>query len=336
MIGNMKCEKCGARVSSDNKFCPSCGNKIVVKKEQKTNDNVAIENNYNVIAGFFVFLYFISSLITANFVFVLKLICCLILAIMLFLKSNKKYLAFILLLITAISTFSALRSYRIDSYLRLFSWLLIFILTVINIKFVRTEINKFYFLPAVFQAILMIHLMYEYGSMNLFSFLGLSLLKELFLIFAMLFLGRYVILPEQAKINNNGRLKTERSLILYILLSIATFGLYGYYFIYSIAKDVNVVCKDDGEHTQGLIIYMLLSFLTLGIYSLYWEYKLGNRIQKNATKYDIIIVENGSSILLWRIFGLLICGIGTFIGTHILIKNTNAICSAYNKKYQLF
>ena len=327
----MKCEKCGAQVSSNNKYCPNCGRKIVFRKELKTSDSVAIGDNYNVIAGFLLFLYSIPSLLLLHLsvLFLPELICYLILAIMLFAKSSKQYLAFVLLLITVISILKV-------SYIHIASWLLIFVLTAINIKTIRSKINKFYFLPAVFQAIYVIYLTYSYCKLNSFRFLFLYWLEELVLVFTMLSLGHYVIIPEQIKVKNNGRLKTERSLILYILLSIATFGLYGYYFIYSVAKDVNVVCKDDEEKTPGLIIYLLLSFLTLGIYSLYWEYKVGNRIQKNAVKYDITIVENGSSILLWRVFGLLICGIGTFIGTNILIKNTNAICSAYNKKYQLF
>ncbi|MBP3200067.1 MAG: DUF4234 domain-containing protein [Lachnospiraceae bacterium] len=330
---NMKCEKCGAQVSSDNKYCPNCGREIIFRKELKTSDSVAIGDNYNVIAGFLVLLYFILSFILSSLSLNLSKICYLILAIMLFAKSSKQYLAFVLLLITVIST---VFSINITDYLRIASWLLIFVLTAINIKFLRSKINKLYFLPAVFQAIYAIYITYLYRGLNSFGLYSLYWLKEWVLVFAMLFLGYYVIIPEQIKVKNNGRLKTERSLILYILLSIATFGLYGYYFIYSVAKDVNVVCKDDEEKTPGLIIYLLLSFLTLGIYSLYWEYKVGNRIQKNAVKYDITIVENGSSILLWRVFGLLICGIGTFIGTNILIKNTNAICSAYNKKYQLF
>ena len=35
-------------------------------------------------------------------------------------------------------------------------------------------------------------------------------------------------------------------------------------------------------------------------------------------------------ILLWNLFGALICGIGPYISLSILIKNTNAICNGYN------
>ncbi len=128
------------------------------------------------------------------------------------------------------------------------------------------------------------------------------------------------------------RLKEDRGLVSTILLSIITCGIYGYYFIYSVAQDVNVACSDDGEKTPGLVAYILLSFITCGIYSWYWEYKLGNRLSANAHKYGVEVQENGTTILLWNIFGSLICGIGCFISLSIIIKNTNLICHQYNVK----
>jgi len=137
-------------------------------------------------------------------------------------------------------------------------------------------------------------------------------------------------------VNNNTsstefrRLKTDRSLLAYILLSFITCGIYGFYFIYNLSQDINVACRDDGERTPGLGTYIILSFFTCGIYSLYWEYKIGNRIQANSYRYDLNIQENGTSILMWRIFGAIICFVGSFVGTNILLKNANAICKAYN------
>ena len=130
-------------------------------------------------------------------------------------------------------------------------------------------------------------------------------------------------------------LKTDRSLIAYILLSLITCGIYGYYFIYTVARDINIACSDDDEETAGLGMFILLSIITCGIYGVYWEYKLGNRLAKNATSFGLTFQENGTTIIMWRIFGCLICFVGTFIGSHILIKNVNAICEAYNKSNHL-
>ena len=131
------------------------------------------------------------------------------------------------------------------------------------------------------------------------------------------------------------KLKDDRGLASYIILSIITCGIYGYYFIYKMAHDVNVACDGDGENTSGLVAFILLSMITCGIYAWYWYYKLGNRLANNAGRYGLCIQENGTTVLMWCIFGTLICGIGPFIAMHILIKNSNMICNAYNRTHGL-
>lgn len=128
-----------------------------------------------------------------------------------------------------------------------------------------------------------------------------------------------------------GRLQTDRSLIMYILLTIVTCGIYSYYFIYKMAQDVNTACEGDGDNTSGLLTFILLSYVTCGIYAIYWEYALGNRLAANAYRYGFSFQENGTTVLMWYLVGLLLCGLGPFIAMHILIKNTNAICMAYNQ-----
>ena len=125
--------------------------------------------------------------------------------------------------------------------------------------------------------------------------------------------------------------KTDRSLIMYILLSIITCGIYSWYFIYSLARDVNIMCRADGQKTGGLLAFILLSIITCGFYALYWEYSLGNRLASNAPRYGLNFQENGSTVLLWYLVGLLLCGIGPYIAMHILIKNSNALGIAYNR-----
>ena len=106
-------------------------------------------------------------------------------------------------------------------------------------------------------------------------------------------------------------------------------------FIYKMAHDVNIACEGDGEQTAGLVAFILLSIITCGIYSWVWYYKLGNRLAANAPRYGLSFQENGTTVLLWLVFGALLCGIGPFIAMNILIKNSNRICNAYNRKYNL-
>ena len=138
---------------------------------------------------------------------------------------------------------------------------------------------------------------------------------------------------QQIPPRGNGPVKTDRSLLTYILLTIVTCGIYGFYFQYTIARDVNNVLGDDGEQTAGLVAYIFLSLITCGIYSYIWLYKLGNRLAANAPRFGLNFQENGTTILMWNLFGSLLCCIGPFIAMHILIKNTNAICMAYNRSH---
>lgn len=126
-------------------------------------------------------------------------------------------------------------------------------------------------------------------------------------------------------------LKTDRGLLGYILLTFITCGIYSYYFIYSVARDVNTACEGDGKSTGGLLKFILLSIITCGIYSWIWQYSLGNRLASNAPRYGMSFQENGTTVLLWDLFGLFLCGIGPFIAMNIIIKNTNSICMAYNR-----
>jgi len=95
---------------------------------------------------------------------------------------------------------------------------------------------------------------------------------------------------------------------------------------------VNIICAGDGKQTAGLLKYLLFSLLTCGIYSYVWYYKLGNRLVENGPKYGIGLAENGTSVLVWMIFGSLLCGIGPFVALNIIIKNTNQLATAYLTK----
>lgn len=131
------------------------------------------------------------------------------------------------------------------------------------------------------------------------------------------------------------RLKDDRGLFSYIVLALITCGIYGYYFIYKMAADVNIACEGDGEQTAGLVAFVLLSIVTCGIYAWFWYYKLGNRLAANANRYGLSFQENGTTVLMWLIFGSFLCGIGPFVAMNILIKNTNKICNAYNRAHHL-
>ncbi|MBR3318572.1 MAG: DUF4234 domain-containing protein [Atopobiaceae bacterium] len=148
----------------------------------------------------------------------------------------------------------------------------------------------------------------------------------------------YPSVPGGAAPQGYAPIDANRNLATYILLSLVTCGIYGYWFIYMMAQDANTMCSDDGEETPGLAVYILLCFVTCGIYSLYWQYKLANRLQANAPRYGTVISEGGSDLLVWYVLGIVLSiftgGIGSlvsYVGTNILFKNMNTLAAAYNR-----
>lgn len=133
-----------------------------------------------------------------------------------------------------------------------------------------------------------------------------------------------------------GMLKENRSLLLYILLNIVTCGFYSLYFIHTVARDVNIACAGDGDHTAGLLKHFILSILTCGIYSIYWDYALANRTAANGQRYGYHIQENGTNFLLWMLLGWWLCGLGYFVARNITIKNVNTVCRGYNNQNPIY
>lgn len=131
-------------------------------------------------------------------------------------------------------------------------------------------------------------------------------------------------------------LKTNRGLIVYILLSIVTCGIYQYFFIHNLAKDANELCDGDGQKTSGLLTFLLLGIITCGIYNLIWWYKLCNRMAANAPRYGLTLQENGTTYLLWVLLGSLLCGLGPLIALHFVLRNMNTLSAAYNQSHGFY
>ena len=125
-------------------------------------------------------------------------------------------------------------------------------------------------------------------------------------------------------------LKTNRSLLVYILLNIVTLGIYSLFFYHGLAQDVNAACQSDGKHTKGLLAYIVFSLLTCGIYALVWHYGVCERIAFGCNRRGVPCSVDGGKFLLWYLLGSMLCGLGPFIALHLMMSNMNTLCSAYN------
>ena len=121
----------------------------------------------------------------------------------------------------------------------------------------------------------------------------------------------------------------QRNFVTFILLSLVTCGIYTFYFIYTTTRDINTMVGNDGRNTEPTTA-ILLCIVTCGFYTYYWYYDQGNRIKALADRNGIPCNENGTSYLMWILLGALICGIGSWIGIYLFIKNLNNLIAAYN------
>ena len=90
-----------------------------------------------------------------------------------------------------------------------------------------------------------------------------------------------------------------RSIILAIILSIVTCGLYCIYWFVVLTDETNNLSGRNNE-TSG-VVSLLLTIITCGIYGWFWAYKLGEKV--DVIKND----PNGSTNVLFiilQIFGL--------------------------------
>ncbi len=128
------------------------------------------------------------------------------------------------------------------------------------------------------------------------------------------------------------RLKTNRGLLKYILLSLITFDIYALVVMSGISSDINVIAtRYDKKRTMPfLLILFLFSWLTLGIAPLVWSHRLCSRIGSELARRNIPYTLNAKTFWLWEVLGSLIV-VGPFIFMYKLLKSMNLLCLDYNK-----
>ena len=127
------------------------------------------------------------------------------------------------------------------------------------------------------------------------------------------------------------KVNQSRSLLVYIILTFVTCGIYPLYFIYSFAKDVNIMCAGDGKNTSGLLMFIILSTITCGIYGIYWWYAVAERIGNAQANRGVAKDIDGGKYLLWSIIGYLTtCVILSLYATYLVFKGANSVAAMHN------
>lgn len=101
--------------------------------------------------------------------------------------------------------------------------------------------------------------------------------------------------------NNNEVKLPERNIVVCILLSLITCGIYGIYWFIVMTDESNMV-SDEQTASGGMAF--LFTIITCGIYFYYWNYKMGQKLHQAGQKYNKPIGDNSIVYLLLSIFGL--------------------------------
>ena len=127
------------------------------------------------------------------------------------------------------------------------------------------------------------------------------------------------------------KLKTNRGLLKFILLSIITFGIYGIAVMEDVSMDINILAgRQDGKRTMSYcLVAFLFAPLTLGIVPLVWSHRLCARIRESLERRGIDYRFGPGTFWGWGFFGTLIL-VGPFIYTHKLLKAMNQLAEHYN------
>ena len=129
------------------------------------------------------------------------------------------------------------------------------------------------------------------------------------------------------------QLKTNRSLLKYILISMITFGIYAIVVDSAVSSDINIIAsKYDGKNTMHFcLMSFVFSPLTLGIYAFIWYHKISNRIGNELARRGINYNFSATDFWLWGVLGSFII-IGPFIYKHKMLASMNMLAEDYNIK----
>ena len=128
------------------------------------------------------------------------------------------------------------------------------------------------------------------------------------------------------------QLKTNRSMIKMILLSLITCGIYGLITYGQISEDVNLVCfPHDGRKSMNFyLLFFLVGPVTLEIATLVWMNNICERMGTELKRRQIDFSFGAKDFWGWGFFGSLIL-VGPFIFLHKFIKASNLLNENYNQ-----
>ena len=93
----------------------------------------------------------------------------------------------------------------------------------------------------------------------------------------------------------------NRNIVLQIVLSIVTCGIYSIYWFITLTDDA--AAKAGDSELSGVKAF-LLTLVTCGIYGYYWYYKMGKTLKVAGDNNGVAVEDNSVLYLILGLFGL--------------------------------
>ncbi|MWV46307.1 DUF4234 domain-containing protein [Paenibacillus sp. HJL G12] len=103
----------------------------------------------------------------------------------------------------------------------------------------------------------------------------------------------------------------QRNIVLAIILSLVTCGLYGIYWFIVMTNEVGILSKDY-SFTGGK--HFLLTLITCGIWTFIWAYQIGQHVAEAQRQRGQAVSDNSILYVILTFFGLSIV-------TYALVQN---------------
>lgn len=120
-------------------------------------------------------------------------------------------------------------------------------------------------------------------------------------------------------------MKEEKNIILNIVLTFITCGIYGLVWFVQMTDDA-IGYSEDTEMQSG-ILALVLTLVTCGLYGFYWDYKMAKMIESAQTKNNLPASDNSIMYIILHLVGLSIvnyCLIQRDLNNITKAKNTGA------------
>jgi hypothetical protein len=127
--------------------------------------------------------------------------------------------------------------------------------------------------------------------------------------------------------------KTNRSLLKYILLGIITLGIYDLVVMTETTNSVNtIVSRYDGRRSMHfLLMFFLFGWLSCGIAWFVWFHRISNRVGNELQRRGYPRLLSASDYWLWYVLGSIII-VGPFIYLFKMFAAVNTLANDYNQR----